>query len=313
MPGDQPALEHERLELAACRDRVDPCDRCDEILHLLALVAVEVGPHARAQVLRFADVEDLIVPVAEHVDAGGARKVVRERDLREVRPAARAARMVELAERADAEVMADVEQPLEDLAGRLGVLQGAVGWLDARAEVARERPQPHVGHLRPHEPARELRGAHRRAGQRRVLEPQEVRIEEAHVERRVVRDDHRSPRELQERRQDRRERGRAGDGAIADPGEVRDGGRDRPFRVDERLERPDALGPFEPHGADLGDGVVDRRAAGGLEVDDHERDLLERDRLAEHGLHGLAQDERRCGGGGQVTTISNMCSMVEHR
>ena len=77
-----------------------------------------------------------------------------------------------------------------------------------------------------------------------------MRVEEADIERGVVRHDDGAARELQEARQDLRQRGRAGDKPIVDTGQVRDVGRDGPLGVDQGLERPDALEAVEPHGAD---------------------------------------------------------------
>ena len=46
--------------------------------------------------------------------------------------------------------------------------------------------------------------------------------------------------------------------------------------VDQGLERAEALAAAHLHRADLGDAAVARRAAGGLEVDHAERDVVQR-------------------------------------
>jgi hypothetical protein len=51
VPSDEPRLQHERFGLALFGgDALDALHRVQEVLHLLAFVAVEVGPHARAEV-----------------------------------------------------------------------------------------------------------------------------------------------------------------------------------------------------------------------------------------------------------------------
>ena len=167
--------------------------------------------------------------IAEQVHAGAPGQLFGERDLREVRPAARAAGVVQVAERLDAEVLPHVEQSLEDLARRLGIRERPVDGRGAGPEVPGQRAQAHVRHIGPHEPPCELRGAHRRRGEGRILQTQERRVQEGHVEGRIVRDDHGSARELQEAREDLGKGRRAGDEQIADAGEVGDRSRDRPL------------------------------------------------------------------------------------
>ena len=60
------------------------------------------------------------------------------------------------------------------------------------------------------------------------------------------------------------------------PGQHADVGRDLPARVDQRLELAEHLAAADLHRADLGDRAVLRRPAGGLEVDDDERDVRQR-------------------------------------
>ena len=63
---------------------------------------------------------------------------------------------------------------------------------------------------------------------------------------------------------------------LGDAGEHGDLGRDGRTRVDEGLERAEALAAAQLDRADLGDGARRRRAAGGLEVDHAERDVVQR-------------------------------------
>ena len=64
----------------------------------------------------------------------------------------------------------------------------------------------------------------------------------------------------------------------ADPGERRDGQRQRDARVDERLERRTDLERLDPLGADLDDARAGGREPGRLEIEDDERGRLERSR-----------------------------------
>jgi len=176
-----------------------------------------------------------------------------------------------------------------------------------------ERLEPDVRDVGPDEPAREARGADGGGGQRVVVEPGEVDVQEREVEARVVRDEHRSATELQERRQDLLDRWLCGHGSIVDAGEMGDERWDRDLGVDQCLERPDALAAEVLDRPDLGDPTVGRGTAGGLQVDDAERDLVQRDAQVERGLdgrgeHGFLRPVGPCGG----ATISNRCSTVKH-
>ena len=71
-------------------------------------------------------------------------------------------------------------------------------------------------------------------------------------------------------------RGAGRDERVGEAGEHRDLRRDRPARVDERLERAEELAAADLHRADLGDRVVGAVAARRLEVEHAERDVGER-------------------------------------
>ena len=89
-------------------------------------------------------------------------------------------------------------------------------------------------------------------------------------------------------------RGAGATSASVRPGEHRDLRRDRPARVDERLERAEALAAADLDRADLGDHVVVAVAAGGLEVEDAERDVGERRaEVVEAALHRAVPNLRR--------------------
>jgi len=91
--------------------------------------------------------------------------------------------------------------------------------------------------------------------------------------------------------------GRGNHHGLGDAGEHGDLGRDGHARVDQRLERAQALAAPQLDGAHLGDGPVERRPSGGLYVDDAERRLAERhSQVVERPLHADG-------------SYTNMCSM----
>ena len=143
------------------------------------------------------------------------REVVGEADLAEVRSPARPARLVQVAEREDPEPPAQVEEPVQDLGARLGVGERTVDGRRARAEVLRERPQPHVRHVG-HTTRRASLAVHTAARQRRVVEPPEAHVQEREVEPRVVRHEDRAARELAEGGQHLLDGRLAGDELVVD-------------------------------------------------------------------------------------------------
>ena len=214
---------------------------------------------ARAQVDRLADVERAPVGVAEHVDAG----LVRERG--QVRPlAARAARHrrrpdPDLARAEQRERVPDrrrvraqpPEQRAEHARARARVRQRAVDLVDLDPERARERGQPAAA-LQRREPARELdRADHRRVGplERRA---RERLAQHAHVEARVVGDEH-APAQLRgEPRQHVLGRRRRVDHRLRDAGEALDVAPERLRDADQRRPLLVQLSAADQHRADLG-------------------------------------------------------------
>ena len=83
-------------------------------------------------------------------------------------------------------------------------------------------------------------------------------------------------------------RGASRDHRVGDAGEDGDERRDRLGRVDQGLELAEHLAAAHLDRADLGDAALGRAAAGGLEVDDDERDVGEGGaEVVERGLDGL--------------------------
>lgn len=143
----------------------------------------------------------------------------------------------------------------------------------------------------------------------RVARPGGCGPEERDVERRVVRDEDRAPDELEERRDDCLDPRCVRDHGGADPCEAGDERRHGDARVDECLELPDALAGPHLDRADLGDLAVLRRAAGRLEVDHHERHVVQRGaQLVQPELDGSPGDvwrrlEARLGGSDLTTPL----------
>ena len=184
----------------------------------------------------------------------------------------------ELLEGLHAEPAEPLHHPVEHVHGGAGVLEGTVVGRDGGAEGLGQRGELAVrGVVAGDHPAREARGVeHLELRPRPALLFGEV-LEEADVERRVVGHQDASARELQERRQRGVDRRRCRDHGVGDAGEHGDEGRDLGARVDQRLELAEHLAAADLHRADLGDHrPALGRAAGGLEVDDTERDVAQR-------------------------------------
>ena len=133
-----------------------------------------------------------------------------------------------------------------------------------------------VGHLVAHEATGQAVGVDRAVVEAGAVGADQGGLEEADVEAHVVPDHHRAADELEEGGQHLVDRGRRQHHGLGDAGEHGDLGRDGQARVDEGLEGAEALAAAQLHRADLGDRAVGRRAAGGLEVDHDEGDVVQR-------------------------------------
>ena len=154
----------------------------------------------------------------------------------------------------DAEVADAREQRVQDVDRRPRVVQGPVVGGRGRAEQPGQGGQLAVGRLvAGHELAGQVGGVEHLEAGPLVAGAGRGRLEEADVERRVVRHEHGVAGELEERRQDAVDARGVGDHAVGDAGEDGDERRDRLGRVDQRLELAEHLAAAHLDRADLGD------------------------------------------------------------
>ncbi len=153
--------------------------------------------------------------------------------------------------------------------------------LHRRAEEPRELRQRRAGYSTREQAPRERDRVDDGRCKSRPGELHRLAVEERHVEARVVRDEHRVAREGEEPVDGERGRRGAAQLTVAQPGERLDPRPERHPGVDERLELGLDLEPAHAHGSDLADLRGPGPQAGGLEVDDDVRRLLEQQVLAE--------------------------------
>ena len=277
----EPQLLEPRLQLRAEDPPLDPLERAERRLDRgpLALGA-EVRAQPRAQVTGAADVEHLVVPVAEEVDAGPRRRAGDERALAREPACARRGEIDELRHRRGAALLGEADQRQQDLRRRLRVGERAVARPGRRAEEVGERGEPDALLAALEQPPREPDRVDDRRRHPPAREPLDLAVEEAHVEAGVVGDEHGVAGELEEAAHGELDRRRSPERAGVDSRQRRDRRRQRPARVHERLEALLELEPADAHGADLADRRRAGREAGRLEVEDDVGRVLERERRA---------------------------------
>ena len=147
---DEPQLVERRLELGAEHAPLDALGRADRRLDRGPQpLGAEVRAQPRAQVARAADVQHLVVAVAEEVDAGALRRA--ERELPLVPDAARPRRRErdEVGDRACAALLREPDEREQHLGRRLRVGERAVARLHRRAEEPRELREADARGTRP--------------------------------------------------------------------------------------------------------------------------------------------------------------------
>ena len=245
------------------------------------LSAPEVRAQPLPQVARPAHVEDLLSLPDEEIDTGGRRRAECERAL--VVDAARARRRepAQVGDGPGAPFLGEADQPQENLCGRLGVGERAVARPRRGPEEVRQGAQ-----TRPCDPAgqqasRQPDGVDHRRGEPAALDELDLAIEKADVEARVVRDENRPRREVEEALDGQHGGRSAREVSVLDPRQRGDDRGKRNPGVDQRLERARVRQAFEPDRSDLADRCAAGPEAGRLQIDDDvpsrfERQLLRR-------------------------------------
>ena len=165
---------------------------------------------------------------------------------------------------------------MQDVDGRAGVVERAVVGRRRRPEDDGQRRELVVARLVLHDqlPGQVDRVEHPEPRPRMPGGPRRL-FEERHVEPGVVRDEHAVAGELEERGQDRLDPRRLRDHRVGDAGEHLDEHGDRLARTHQGLELAQHLAAADLDGPDLGDRRRGRAAAGGLQVDDDERHVVQ--------------------------------------
>ena len=175
--------------------------------------------------------------IAEEVRAGSRRRAGDERALGVQAPRARRRQLDEVGDRLGPALLRKADQRDQDLRRRRGIGERPVARRRGRAEEVRERREAEAAGPA----AEQAPGEPDRVDDRRrdapAGEPLDGAVEEAHVEPRVVRDEHGVAGEREEAPD--REIGRRGAAHVApaDPREGRDRRRQRHARVDEASRR----------------------------------------------------------------------------
>ena len=273
---DQTELFERRLELGAEDAPLDPVEREQRGFDRRALgLALEVGTKACSQVARAADVEHLVLAVAEEVHTGPRRCAADQRALAVHAALARSGQRAQVGYALGSQLLREPDQVEQDLGGRLGVGQRPVAWGGRHAEQLREGGEADLADAASEQAAGERRRAQRRLRQPAALTLAELSLEEALVESGVVGDERRLAREGQEAADDRAERGGAAQVTFADAGQTRDRRGEGDARIDEGLERVGELQGPNADSAQLADPARLGREPRRLQVEHDELGLLE--------------------------------------
>ena len=239
-------------------------------------VRAEVRTKSRTQIARAADVENLVVPVAKEIHAGGGRRSEGEDALPVDLPHAWGRELGEIRDRLRSAFLRKPEQSDEDLGRRLRVGERPMTRSCVRAEEVRQGRKAEARRSPGQQSPRQSDGVDDGCGETCTGESLCLPVEEREVEARVVRDDHRVARKPQEAGHSELHTWRSAKLSVAKPGQRADHGPDGNARIDERLELVGQLELMHAHGADLADARCAGSQSGGLEVDDDVRGALER-------------------------------------
>ena len=274
---NQPEFEHRRLEAVAADLVIDAVRLSQQLPNLAALVGGEVAANSAAEVGRLADVEDVATAVPEQIDARLAGKTIGETQFGSLWVARHGRQGQEVVEADDAHGPGTLDQNVEEIAGGECVIQGPVAWSVAEPEPISERAEFAIGDFVAQEPPCEWERVDRPVGEASSAVAFERGVGEREVVADVVAHEHGvvAADEIEERGQDRFDAWRSIDHLLGDAGEHRDLRWNRSTGIHEGLVGAETVATAQLHGADLGDATVGRLAAGGLDVEHDERDLVQ--------------------------------------
>ena len=305
MRRDQPQLTDLGLQGMRALDRLDPDGGGQHLGDPGAFLARrEVAAYPGADVLGRPDIQRAVVGGPEDVDPRHVRQAIGQVPLPALGRGDRLGELDGVAERVHLEAAQPLDQPVQDVDGGPGVVQRPVGRLHGGVEELGEGGQLAVGHLvAGQRPAGHRGGVQHPDLRPGVAVPVAGRLEEADVVRRVVRHQHRPAQELQQAGQHRLDRRGRGQHRLGDAGQHGDERRQPLARVYQGGEDAQPLAGAHLDRADLGDPAAVRRAAGGLQVEHHERRVDQRHRRgvdravgAQEGVQSALHVSRLCHG-----------------
>ena len=266
---------------------------------LVAGVSRKVGADPAVEVGGLADVEDVAGGIGEPVDAGPVGEPDGQPELRGLRVPDHLGQVEQFFQSHDPEGSRSFQQRMEQVAGGQDVGERPVRGLVGEVECGRQGTELAVGdHVTDQTPG-QGEGVDGGVGQAVPAGRFERVVEEGEVESDVVPHDHRPTEELEERREHLAGPRGVRHHGIADAGQRRDERRDPLVGSNEGLVRPEQLAPSVAGRRHLGERGGGRRAPGGLDVEDHERDLAERGAEV---VEGPLDGECHC------STVANGCS-----
>ncbi|MDX6387194.1 MAG: hypothetical protein QOD85_996, partial [Gaiellaceae bacterium] len=203
------------------------------------------------------------------------RRAECERSLRIDLAHSRRGEIDEIRNRARSAFLCEPDQVEQDLRRCLRVGEGSVARARLRSEEVRERCEPGARSAAGEQATGETDGVDDRRCEASAGHPLCLAVQKREIEAGVVRDQHRVARELEEAADRDAGMRLAAELGVVEPRDRRNRGPQRNARVDEELELLRKLEVSDSHRADFADAGASRLQSGRLEVDDHERGVLE--------------------------------------
>ena len=124
---DESKLGHLGFECVHAHPVIDPMELAQHVGDASAFVAIKVAANPGPEVVGLADVDDLSGPIREEINPGTAGKAVGQTDLRVVGRAPGRWELQEVVEARDAERACSLEQRVEHMGRRPGIVESSVG------------------------------------------------------------------------------------------------------------------------------------------------------------------------------------------